>query len=258
LYCCSVPAPVVNLDAWMAQLEARHLADLRFADVSRALRALSSTYVERRERLQARGSLDSAGKRAAFALYYGPRHHQLVQSVVAALPGATVPVRTLIDLGCGTGVAGAAWASTMRPPPAVTGLDVHPWAMAEAAATYRAFGLDGEVGRVPVARVRLDRAGAVVAAFVVNELDDAERAALLPRLLAAARDGTKVLVVEPLARRVTPWWPAWASAFAGAGGRADEWRFDVVPPAMVKKLGAAAGLTVEGVSGRSLWLPPSP
>jgi SAM-dependent methyltransferase len=254
LYCCPVPATVLNLAPWMAELEARHLADLRFADVSRALRALSSTYVERRERLQERGSLDSAGKRAAFALYYGPRHLQLVRGIVAALPGALAPCRTLVDLGCGTGVAGAAWGSAIVPSPAVTGLDVHPWALGEAAATYRAFALPGEVGRVPAPRARFERVDAVVAAFLVNELEAHDRERLLPRLIQAATRGTRVLVVEPLALRVSPWWPEWVAAFTAAGGRADEWRLALPAPPLVKKLGDAAGLATGEVTGRSLWL----
>ena len=55
-------------------LEERHFADLTFAEVARALRALSSTYVERRERLATQSAFDSAGKRAAYALYYSPLH----------------------------------------------------------------------------------------------------------------------------------------------------------------------------------------
>lgn len=124
-------------DAWLAALEARHLADLRFPEVVRALRALSSTYVERRARLASRGSLDTDGKRAAFALYYGPVHWLLVQATARALPGALAPVRRLLDLGCGSGAAGAAWATLMTPPPAIAGLDLHPWAVREATLTYR-------------------------------------------------------------------------------------------------------------------------
>ena len=62
-------------DQFLDGFEQRHLADLRFSDVTRALRALSSAYVERRETALAGGAaLDGAGKRAAFALYYGPIH----------------------------------------------------------------------------------------------------------------------------------------------------------------------------------------
>ena len=41
----------LRFDQWLRDLEAKHLADLTFPEVSRALRALSSTYVERRSRL---------------------------------------------------------------------------------------------------------------------------------------------------------------------------------------------------------------
>jgi hypothetical protein len=37
------------------------------------------------------------------------------------------------------------------------------------------------------------------------------------------------LVVEPLARGVTPWWGDWTRTFA-IGGWADEWKFDVPLP----------------------------
>ena len=79
-------------DAWIAGLESRHFAELTFPEVSRALRALSSTYVERRARLSGRGAFDSAGKRAAYALYYGPRRFLMTDHVVAQLdpgPGPT-------------------------------------------------------------------------------------------------------------------------------------------------------------------------
>jgi hypothetical protein len=57
---------------WMSWIEERYLADLTFREVTRSLRALSSTYVERRQRLGRGAALNSAGKRAAFALFYGP------------------------------------------------------------------------------------------------------------------------------------------------------------------------------------------
>src|SRR5882672_1313474 len=130
-----------KFSAWMASIETRHLADLRFPEVSRALRALSSTYVERRGRIGEGAALAGAGKRAAFALFYGPLHYLLVRAVVRGLPDAAPAGRTLVDLGCGTGAAGAAWATAGGPPPRLVGIDRHPWALGEAARTYRAFGL---------------------------------------------------------------------------------------------------------------------
>ncbi|HEX2341333.1 MAG TPA: hypothetical protein VHI98_12715, partial [Vicinamibacterales bacterium] len=69
-----MPSGVGPIDQWMRALEARHLIDLQFAEVARALRALSSAYVQRRAALATGAALDGAGKRAAFALFYGPLH----------------------------------------------------------------------------------------------------------------------------------------------------------------------------------------
>src|SRR5476649_345073 len=108
---------------WMAAIEERHLADLTFPEVSRALRALSSTYVERRGRIGEGAALSGAGKRAAFALFYGPLHYLIVREIVRALPGAvSASAPALVDLGCGTGVAGAAWAGAQASPPRILGV----------------------------------------------------------------------------------------------------------------------------------------
>lgn len=64
-----VPTHAEPFAAWMAALETRQLAELTFREVSRSLRALSSTYVERRGRLGEGAALGGAGKRAAFALW---------------------------------------------------------------------------------------------------------------------------------------------------------------------------------------------
>ena len=90
--CCPNVEPVTAgtvpdlLTAWNAKAEARYLADLRPAEVARALRALSSAYVERRHAVPS--GLDSTGKRAAFALYYAPLHFVATAHVVQALGAA--------------------------------------------------------------------------------------------------------------------------------------------------------------------------
>src|SRR4029453_3552578 len=106
-----------NLDGWLAALEGRHLPNLTRPELTRALRALSSCYVERREKLTSGAALEGAGKRAAFALYYGPLHFMAGTAVVRATLAHEIPLHTIVDLGCGTGVAGAAWAvASARPP----------------------------------------------------------------------------------------------------------------------------------------------
>lgn len=242
-------------DRWIRALEARQLADLTFPEVSRALRALSSAYVERRGRIGEGAALAGAGKRAAFALFYGPLHFLLVREIVRALPGAARPGSRLVDLGCGTGVAGAAWAAASETAPTVLGIDRHPWTLAEAAATYREFGLSARTQQGDVARVPLPKGPcAVIAAFTLNELADASRDALLARLLDRRSPGDRVLIVEPIAGSAVPWWGRWRDAFIGAGGRGDEWRFRVELPPIVAKLDRAAGLNHREITGRSLWL----
>ncbi len=240
---------------WLGQLEERHLADFTFPEVSRALRALSSTYVERRARLRDGAALDGAGKRAAFALFYGPLHFLLVRHIVHSIPGARSGVGTLVDLGCGTGASGAAWASACVSPPAVIGIDRHPWAIDEARRTYRAFALRARSRSDDIARVSVPPGSNVLAAFAVNELTDATRDALLATLMihATERRG-RILIVEPLAGFVAPWWGVWEAAVTAAGGRCDEWRVAIPLPPVVEKLDRAAGLNHREIKGRSLWV----
>lgn len=243
-----------HFDAWIADLEDRHLAELRFPEVSRALRALSSTYVERRGKLGEGAALSGAGKRAAFALFYGPLHYLLVREIVIALPDAR-DARTIVDLGCGTGAAGAAWAAACDRPPSVLGIDCNWWAIGEAASTYRQFGLTARTRRCDVARADLPKSPvSLLAAFTLNELPDADRDAVLRQLLERSASGDEVLIVEPLARGIAPWWNRWRDQVVAAGGRGDEWRFRVPLPAIVTKLDRAAGLNHRELTGRSLWL----
>jgi hypothetical protein len=242
-----------RFSAWMAALESRHLAELTFPEVSRALRALSSAYVERRGKLAEGAALSGAGKRAAFALFYGPLHHMLVSHIVGSLPGATRGVSTIVDLGCGTGASGAAWARACDTPPRMLGIDRHPWAVVEAAHTYRQFALPATTRQADVAASPLPK-GALLAAFTLNELPDDAREALLEQLLARAAGGDGVLIVEPLAGFVARWWNRWRGRFEAAGGREDQWRVRAELPGIVAKLDRAAGLKHHEITGKSIWV----
>src|SRR5258705_4883983 len=128
----------MGFDDWIAALEKRHLGDLRFPEMTRALRALSSAYVERRHTVARGGPLDSAGKRAAFALFYAPLHFLAATHVIHSIEGAAQPPpSTIVDIGCGTGAAGAAWVVAAGGSPVVVGGDRHLWAVDEARWTYR-------------------------------------------------------------------------------------------------------------------------
>lgn len=265
------------VDAWLNALETRHMADLTFQEVSRSLRALSSTYVERRATLAKGGAMSGAGKRAAFALFYAPLHYLLINRIVRELGQPFTSVDTVLDLGCGTGASGAGWALACGRAPRVIGVDRHPWAVEEARRTLADLGVPGtarvdDLTRVPIvgataadrtrthardAAQRGERASqrgqGVLLAFAVNEIDDAARRdALRDRLLAHGSGGGRVMVVEPLAGFVAPWWGAWQRAFEAAGGQAHEWRFQEKLPTLVEKLDRAAGLNHRELKARTL------
>jgi hypothetical protein len=239
--------------AWLAALEKRHLEALEFREVRKALQALSSLYVERRDRLARGAALETAGKRAAFALFYGPLHFLTVREITRALGAGRRGPKAILDLGCGTGAAGAAWALECDPPARVLGVDTSGWAAGEARWTYGRLGLRGEARRGDAATAALgDRGTGVVAAYTVNELDEPARDGLEDRLL---RRGGPILIVEPIARGAARWWDDWAPSFVGAGGRADEWRFASDLPETVRMLDRAAGLDHRQLTARSLYLP---
>ena len=247
---------MTSFDTWLAALEARHLANLTRGELTRALRALSSCYVERRGKLAAGAALDGAGKRAAFALFYAPLHFLTVDRVVRALGADAQPIDTVADLGCGTGAAAAAWALTLQDAPALSGVDRNPWAVQEAAWTYRHLGLNGRaaVGDVTTFRLRATRQTGVLLAYTVNELPPAKRTVLLERLVDHARHGARVLIVEPIARRPADWWPEWRDRFTSDGGRADEWRFPLALPPLLRDIAKGAGLAPRELTARSLFI----
>jgi hypothetical protein len=238
---------------WLVALEERHLADLRVPEVTRALRALSSAYVERRHKVAAGATLDSAGKRAAFALFYAPLHYLAVAHIVSSA-SARVP-RTIVDVGCGSGAAGAAWAMSGDGASRIMGFDRHPWAVDEARWTYRFFGLQGTARVGDATRLPQSQADeGIVAAYVLNELPEDTRKRFEDRLLSAAAHGSAVIVIEPIARSLTPWWDGTAARVRAAGGRADEWRFPVVLPPQLEKFDRAAGLRHQELKARTLML----
>lgn len=266
--------PSSDLTPWLDALHARHVAPYRPQEFTRALRALSARYVERRSELAERSALDSAGKRSAFAAFYAPIHYLTIREIVRALPERARTVTSIIDLGCGTGVGGAAWndaqtavsedvAAATRRPAQITGVDQNQWALEEAKWNWRTLGLGGKAKRgdlfAEIAATAPPRGGtragdALILAWSVNELPREAQARLLPVLIDYARGQGQILIVEPLARGATPWWNSWVTEFAALGGRADEWKFRVALPPMLKELSARAGFNREYLGARSLWV----
>lgn len=233
------------------------MAGLRVTEVARGLRALSSGYVERRRGAAPGAALDGAGKRAAFALVYGPLHFLSALHAVRALDACSPPPRTIVDLGCGSGVAGAAWALAAGGTPRVQGIDRHPWSVEEARWTYAHFGLRGRARRGDLSRLALPSDAAVVVAYTLNELSPALRTRVEDRLLRAVERGARLLVIEPVARAVAPWWDGLATRALALGGRADKWRVTVDLPPVVRTLDRAAGLDHRELTWRTVYAAPS-
>jgi hypothetical protein len=221
------------------------------AEVTRALRALSSAYVERRHKVARGSTLDSAGKRAAFALYYGPLHYLAAAHVVREAGGAT-PARVL-DLGAGTGVVGAAWSVVHGGTAPLHGLDRHPWAVDETRRTYADLGLSGTARTSDLTRLPHPTAGdALTAGYLLNELPEPLRRRVEDHLVRATGAGARVLIIEPLARGVAPWWEESAARFAAVGGQAAEYRLSPDVPDIVATLGKAAGLSYRELRFRAI------
>jgi hypothetical protein len=235
--------------AWLEALERRHLANLTRQEFTRAVRALSARYVERRRQLPDRSPLDSAGKRAAFALFYAPLHFVTAKAALAHV-GVRTDLGAITDLGCGTGVCGAAWALLHESTPAITGIDTNAWTLDEARWNWRTMGLQGQAVRgdllAGVTRLlkqsdaALARTG-IIAGWALNELDTAARAKVLDAIDALVTRGASLVILEPLARGVAPWWDDWAARLAPRGVKAGDVKLDIALPQPLAGFSDAAG-----------------
>jgi hypothetical protein len=102
--------------------------------------------------------------------------------------------------------------------------------------------------------VTIRRGDGVLAAYVLNELPDEARRRVEARLLDTALHGGRVLVIEPIARAIAPWWDDMVARFAPVGGRADEWRLPIDLPPLLEKFDRAAGLNHRELTFRSLFV----
>jgi hypothetical protein len=250
---------------WLGALEQRHLANLTKQEFTRAVRALSARYVERRGQLPDRSPLDSAGKRAAFALFYAPLHFLTAQVALSRVDVRT-DLAALVDLGCGTGVCGAAWA--MKRPqrsfsaPSITGVDANAWAIDEARWNWRALGLRGHAVRgdlLTTARGLLRQSNAalattgVIAGWTINELAKADRDQLLDVVDQLLARGVTLVVLEPLARGVAPWWDEWAARLAPRNVRECDVKAEVDLPAPLDAFSEAAGFRKKELGVRVMF-----
>jgi SAM-dependent methyltransferase len=254
--------------AWLDAVVSRHTRAYSRPEFLKAVRALSSRYVEARASLTTRSPLDSAGKRAAFAGFYAPLHFLVTRAVVSALDIQWRPDR-ILDLGCGTGVAGLAWARSQGPSASLTGLDLNAWVLDELVWNARTLGVQARTRRTslvtglhelvtaPASKARLSSTG-IVCGWSLNELERTDRERAIADVLKAHTRGAAVLILEPLALSAVPWWRTLRTAAEAAGGRDDEWRFVPALPPVLTELDEAAGFRRAHLTARSVWLPAAP
>ena len=202
------------------------------------------------------GALGGRGLRAAFASFYAPLHFLTAYTAAAALPPAFhAGVARVIDLGAGTGAVGAALALTAGGAELLA-LDRSAWALAEARHTFAAFGVRGRTRRVelPTGVPRLGEGDLVVAGWLLNECSPGLRERLAGLFARALGAGARVLVLEPLAGRISPWWDDFAAGLAPAVATAlFKWRIE--RPDWIARLDAAAGLDHREIGARVVWGP---
>ena len=275
----------ILFDAWHGQVRRRYEQDLTAAEIRKGVQALSSLYVGGRRRLaSASGPFDGAGKRAAFVLYYAPLHFLVAYHVAREIGFDAVPFGRLWDLGCGAGAAGAAWAVAAHARPQaegadgrlrsvkVIGVDRSGFALEEAAATYRAFGVAASTNRIDLGRPaphraiaarasggrvdpgRIRKDDAVVLAYTVNEMDGPSRDDLLRRLAVGSGTSRPLMILEPIARTVAPWWSRWEHALGEEAllVHSFEWRKRLALPVWIAEMDRAAGLDHRELTARVL------
>ncbi|MEN8159066.1 MAG: methyltransferase domain-containing protein [Myxococcota bacterium] len=246
-----------RVGAW---IEAASEAEpLRFPELRKGVQALSARYVERRgERGAAAGAFAGAGLRAAFASFYAPLHFLAAYHTLQALPAAFPSgVRRVVDLGAGTGAVGAALSLAAGGAP-VLALDRSAWALAEARRSFRHLGVRGRTRRVelPNGLPRLGPGDLVAAGYLLNELPDPARERLASAFERALGAGARLLVLEPLARGVSPWWDDLARRLEAVRVEPALFKWRIERPAWIERLDDASGLDHREIGARILWGPP--
>ncbi len=265
-------------DAWHEALRRRFEEKLTFTEIRKGAQALADLYTKRRGRLAGEAVFEGEGKRAAFALYYAPLHFLTAWHVVREIGFDQIALRRVWDLGCGTGAAGAAWGAAFlesdveAEPPAVIGLDRSGFALELADTAYEAFGLRGTTRRFGLEELSLSSRASrgakrrpgkgslpaihpedvILLGWTLNELVEEVRSRLLGEL--AAEGGRPLLILEPVARQVAPWWSRCEAALGenAFAIHSFEWRKRLELPEWIAAMDKAASLDHSELTARVL------
>ena len=250
-------------EAWLEALERRHLADLTMSEVARALRALSSCYVERRSKLAEGGALSSAGQARGVRALLWPAasarhardcrrrcHLRQIRSPTSSISGAE-PVPPAPPGPSRLGVAARFAASIV-----IRGRS------RKRAGPTGSFSCDGRVVQASIAAHGMlqKRSAAEARPGTASSRRTPSTSSRPTASLHCCSLARRLMRREPafwsssrLPGGSSPWWRDWQTAIERAGGRADEWRFPADLPPTQLALARAAGLDPRELTARSLF-----
>ena len=247
-----------RFDAWLTDTVKRHSRKLEFREIRQGVRALSSLWLERRAGGElARRAIEGHGKRAALASYFAALHFLTLHHTLEHLGDTTLSgIRRIFDLGCGTGACGAALGAAVPTRTTVFGVDRSAWVLGEARRTWSHFGLRQHTRRaeLPEGMPEGSRGDLLMLGWVVNEIDAGPREELRKALRAVLGRGARVLIAEPLARSVSPWWESWCEAL---DARSEIVKLRIERPAWIEEMDRASGLDHSTLGARVLLAGPT-
>lgn len=177
----------------------------------RAIQDRSERYTTDRARLSAPSdrTADLAARAAFFTIADAMKVAIPVRELAGrqALPSAR-PLR-VIDLGAGCGAMSLGLVASMPVPMAITAIDRDAAALGIAATSVRDLAARRSSGTTIATRVddatraRLSEADLIVMGTLVNELEDADRIALVERALGALSPDGSVIIIEPALRETS-------------------------------------------------------
>ena len=246
-----------GFDRWVESNSERALEGLTFSEIRKGAQALSSLYLERRgDGRVAERSVEGRGKRAAFASYYAPLHFLATAGVLQSIGADFLRgLARIHDLGCGTGAVGAAVAAFAPEPVEVCAIDRSGWALGEARRSYQAFGVRARTRRGVLPRDLPRKSGPedlFALGWFANELAAEQREALFVALLRHVESGARLLLLEPLAGGVSPWWSECVATFEPVGARVGREKWQIDRPSWIAQLDRASLLDHRSVGARYL------
>lgn len=243
---------------WWAKLEAIHnesRAGLTRRAWHQAIQAASRNYTSQRQRLSQSVAPSPAIQLAQHG-YYGVMHALIVQAIAAYFHIQQWPFQRLIDIGCNTGVAGLTLCAQLPTITSYIGLEPQRWAAKKAKQFQLACAIPGKIFSGTGLTWQPQKGDLILLSFVLNEMTESQRKVLHSKLLHHLEKGAGILIIEPIARHITPWWDSWLQSFLpwsySQANLQKAW--PVQTPQMWFESHHGAGFHHQRWKARSLWI----